>query len=94
MAHIGRSKVESNVPKLGESDIEAANSLELQDAPLSKLLTKGPGGGELVGKDDLWNCLFRQKPAARPQVSEDAEEVEVQTARFRGASAAEERILM
>ena len=74
---------------MDEGDIEAANSMELQDAPLVKLLAKGPGGGEVVEKEDLWNCLFGQKPAARRPVEE---EMEMQTARFLGAEAAEERM--
>ena len=45
-----------------ERQLDAANTLELQQAPLSRLLNKGPGGGEMVGQEDLWNCLFRQKP--------------------------------
>jgi len=45
-----------------ERQIDAANTLELQQAPLSRLLNKGSGGGEMVGQEDLWNCLFRQKP--------------------------------
>jgi E3 ubiquitin-protein ligase SHPRH len=44
----------------GEAAIDAANSLELQQAPLTKLLVqKGKeGGGELVANADLWACLF------------------------------------
>ncbi len=65
MAHIGNpspSKMddEAEQGKTAESDIEAANSLELQ-APLSKLLTKESRGGEMVKEDDLWDCLFRQR---------------------------------
>lgn len=41
-----------------EKSLDAANSLEMQATPLSKLLTKDPSGGEVVGKDDLWTCLF------------------------------------
>ena len=48
-------------PKMGtEAAVEAANSLELQQAPLGKLLVHGRGQGEVVAKDDLWNCLFGQ----------------------------------
>ena len=50
-------------PTILESKIEAANSLEIQQAPLSRLLTKGSGGGELVARDDLWDCLFHRKTA-------------------------------
>ncbi|KAG2025657.1 hypothetical protein GB937_002376 [Aspergillus fischeri] len=43
---------------LTETAIDSANSLEVQDATLAKLMTKGTAGGELVKKDDLWQCLF------------------------------------
>ncbi|MCJ1471859.1 hypothetical protein MMC13_000500 [Lambiella insularis] len=88
LAHIGRSVQKSASSDLGEDDLEAANSLELQEAPLSKLLTKGPGGGEMVEKEDLWNCLFQQRLATKVIVSEEAERV---ASRFLGASASEER---
>ena len=71
-----------------ESTIEAANSMELQDAPLAKLLAKGPGGGELVDQADLWNCLFHQKTMSRLQVSHDAEK---EVTRHLRAEAAEKR---
>lgn len=50
-----------------ESNIEAANTLELE-TPISNLLTKGSGGGEMVSNDDLWNCLFHQKPETLVQM--------------------------
>ncbi|RMZ88239.1 hypothetical protein DV736_g4526, partial [Chaetothyriales sp. CBS 134916] len=56
---------------LQENAIDLANSLELQAADLSKLMTSGKGGGELVAKQDLWQCLFgtsRQREAVmRPE---------------------------
>ena len=73
-----------------ESKIEAANSLELRDAPLAKLLTKGPGGGEMVDKADLWNCLFRTKAVSRTQGDEEVE-AERAVTRYLGAEAAEGR---
>ncbi len=42
-----------------EAEIEAANSLELQQAgSLKNLVAKGRSSGEIVDKADLWNCLF------------------------------------
>lgn len=41
-----------------EGAIDAANSLALQSANLSRLLTSGRNGGEVVGPNDLWQCLF------------------------------------
>ncbi|EME80438.1 uncharacterized protein MYCFIDRAFT_198667 [Pseudocercospora fijiensis CIRAD86] len=43
---------------LQENAIDAANSEELQSAPLTKLLVAGKSGGEMVANDDLWQCLF------------------------------------
>ena len=54
-----------------EAAVDAANSLELQQAPLSKLLVKGKGQGEMVAKDDLWSCLFGH--ASRAQGSANGE---------------------
>jgi len=90
LAHIGRSGHKGVISKLEEDDIEAANSLELQDAHLSKLLTKGQGGGEMVDKEDLWNCLFGQKGVSKAPVLEEAER---EATKFLGASAAEERAI-
>lgn len=45
-----------------ESEIDAANSMELQQAaPLKRLLAKGQVGGELVDQADLWACLFSHR---------------------------------
>lgn len=43
---------------LQENAIDAANSMELQAADLSRLLTSGRNGGEVVDHEDLWACLF------------------------------------
>ena len=43
---------------LQENAIDAANSMELQAADLTRLLTSGKTGGEVVDKEDLWGCLF------------------------------------
>lgn len=44
--------------KVLERDLEEANNIEIQQAPLSKLLAKGKSGGEFVDREDLWKCLF------------------------------------
>ena len=58
---------------LPENAIDAANSEEMQSAPLSKLLVAGKGGGELVGNDDLWQCLFGKPQAATAKPSVEME---------------------
>ncbi|OKL64331.1 hypothetical protein UA08_00027 [Talaromyces atroroseus] len=75
---------------LHETAIESANSLEIQQANLGKLLATGSaGGGELVGKDDLWQCLFgngqkRTSPEQNPGALREVD-------RFLRGEAAEKR---
>lgn len=49
---------EALIQDLTETAIDSANSMELQDASLTNLMTSGASGGEMVKKDDLWQCLF------------------------------------
>ena len=91
MAHMSKSAgggSETKEVDVSENSIDLANSLELQDAPFSKLLTKGSGGGEVVEKGDLWNCLFKSKPKMHAPL---ADEVEMEVSRSLGADAAEAR---
>ncbi len=109
MEHIGQAilsktqkkgKGKAKEPTLDEIDIldtnlEEANSMELQQASLTNLLAKGATGGEMVGKEDLWECLFgsvrvkdrrRSKATGNRQLGLDQEMI-----RHLGAEAAEER---
>ncbi|GAB7359482.1 hypothetical protein MBLNU230_g6128t1 [Neophaeotheca triangularis] len=43
---------------LNQNALDAADSAELQSAPLTKLLDAGKTGGEHVQEGDLWTCLF------------------------------------
>ena len=45
-----------------ENQIDAANTMELEQTALGKVLAKGSSGGEVVGKEDLWDCLFQNRP--------------------------------
>ena len=71
LEHMGRSKSTdgrsgTTTPMLQEKTLDAANSAELQAAPLKQLLRKR-GDGEIVQVDDLWQCLFgKQKKVAKP----------------------------
>nr|POE48401.1 putative atp-dependent helicase irc20 [Quercus suber] len=56
----GEDKFRATTPGLPEDVLDVANSAELQSAPLAKLLVAGKGDGEMVGKDDLWKCLFKK----------------------------------
>ncbi|KAK5122434.1 hypothetical protein LTR85_004018 [Meristemomyces frigidus] len=83
----GKSRSTTPGP-LQENAIEAANSEEMQSAPISKLLVAGKGGGELVRNDDLWQCLFgkTQKAVAKPSV-----ELQAEVGRHLGLEAAQQR---
>ena len=62
LEHMGRnasSRSGSATPALQEKTLDAANSMELEAAPLKQLLGK-KGDGEVVLADDLWTCLFKK----------------------------------
>ena len=102
LAHISSSSSSSTVaagapppqyrattpPSLQESAIDAANSMEMERAPISKMLVQGKGSGEMVDKDDLWSCLFR-KPRRRQE--EVSAQLEGEVGRYLRADAAERR---
>lgn len=55
----GKGKQKELTPgELLDTNIEEANSMELQQASLTGLLAKGGKGGEMIEKEDLWDCLF------------------------------------
>ncbi|KAL8658126.1 MAG: hypothetical protein Q9226_001245 [Calogaya cf. arnoldii] len=58
MRHIGKT----SQCGVMDSQIEAADTLELEGAALGKLLSSSRSGGEVVDKGDLWHCLFRHSP--------------------------------
>ena len=91
-ARVAASK--ESTPELADRNIEVANSLELEQAPLAKLLTKDKEGGEFVGNEDLWECLFgNRKGVGEASVVAAAEErLDREVARHFGAEAAEARI--
>ncbi|KAH7062432.1 DEAD box-containing helicase-like transcription factor/DNA repair protein [Macrophomina phaseolina] len=88
----GKSRSGSSTPVLQERALDAANSLEMQQAPISKLLVQKKGGGEVVSKDDVWSCLFGGEGRQRRAKGVSAtSEVEVEVGRFLRAEAAEDR---
>ncbi|RFU80897.1 snf2 family helicase atpase [Trichoderma arundinaceum] len=61
MEHMGRNlkgKSKESTPELLDANIEEANTLELEQAALSKLMSKDRSAGEMVDQSDLWECLF------------------------------------
>ncbi|RYP77073.1 hypothetical protein DL771_001363 [Monosporascus sp. 5C6A] len=54
----GKGKSKESTPEISDLNLEAANSMELQQAALSKMMNKDRQLGEVVDKNDLWECLF------------------------------------
>lgn len=93
MEHMGRSlkgKSKESTPELLDTNLEAANSKELEEAPLSKLMGKG-SAGERVDKGDLWECLFGHVSRSNQVVHDDQIRNDPAVRGFLAAEAAEER---
>ena len=93
MEHMGRTqneKSKQSTPELLDVNLEAANSIELEHASLSKLMSKGKTAGEAVDKGDLWDCLFGHVVRSR-SVDEDRLRNDPTVRGFLAAEAAEER---
>ncbi|KAL9006711.1 MAG: hypothetical protein Q9188_000585 [Gyalolechia gomerana] len=93
MTHVGKPEYRKASSETGQAEemegqIEAANTVELEAAPLGKLLSSGTSGGEMVDKEDLWSCLFRQKPVQNRAISST---VEREVGRHLRAAAADKR---
>ncbi|KAE8147027.1 putative SNF2 family helicase/ATPase [Aspergillus avenaceus] len=78
----------TTVEELTEAAIDSANSLEIQDAALSKLMVRGASGGEHVNKDDLWQCLFGHMTKRK---ADNSGHPNSEVARFLRGEAAEQR---
>ena len=89
MSQIQAHRSEANGQSPLESQLEAANTLELEQTPVSDLLSKGSSGGELVRSEDLWRCLFSSRPSQQGKTSHEAQMAVTQ---HLGADAAEARI--
>ncbi|KAF2185097.1 hypothetical protein K469DRAFT_665964 [Zopfia rhizophila CBS 207.26] len=92
LEHMGRRRNAESVSRSGtatpavqENALDAANSMEMEAAPLKQLLRK-KGDGEIVQVDDLWNCLF-----GKPRKQQRAV-LEREVGRHLRAEAAEQRI--
>jgi E3 ubiquitin-protein ligase SHPRH len=90
----GKGKERDDTPaELMDTKFEEANSRELQDARLAGLLAKGGKGGEVVAKEDLWDCLFGKKTRAGKSLASHGLRDDVVVARELRAGAAESRIV-
>jgi len=88
--------VTPHVAGLQENAIDVANSMELQAADLSKLLTAGKSGGEMVDQEDLWPCLFgrvkKRDPVMGLALPADTQPANGEIGRFLRADAVERRM--
>jgi len=86
MAHLNGNDKEG----IDETTIDSANSMELQNTALSKIIAGGASGGEIVKKDDLWQCLFgnlsKNKGSGHHSMGADSE-----VGKFLRAEAAKQR---
>ena len=93
LAHVGDLRATGRNLQDGqgalESQIEAVDTCELEQTPLSYLFTKGSSGGELVRKEDLWGCLFSSRPG---QIGGASVEAQREMTRHLGAEAADARV--
>jgi E3 ubiquitin-protein ligase SHPRH len=74
MEHMGRNlkgKSKESTPELLDANLEAANTMEMQQAHLTKLMGKGNILGEAVDKNDLWACLFGRTNRQGQQARDD-----------------------
>lgn len=76
MEHMGQNskgKSKESTPEVQEPTLEAANTLELEQAHLNQLMSRDKNAGEAVATDDLWECLFGR--VSRRITSSVAEEI-------------------
>lgn len=57
LAHLGADRQNDKSKEITAEEVEAASMKEAQKARLDELMNQG-GSGEVVQKDDLWECLF------------------------------------
>lgn len=92
----GKGKAQQGQQPPSEADeddemLEAANSMELEHASLSKLMARGKRQGEAVDKADLWECLFGTAATTFTRRSNNNNNPGTAIRGFLAAEAAEER---
>ncbi|KAF5626630.1 hypothetical protein F25303_11053 [Fusarium sp. NRRL 25303] len=95
MEHMGRvnkGKSKESTPELLDANIEAANTLELEQASLSRLMSKDKSAGENVEENDLWECLFGHIARKDTGPEKDIRLQEKAVMGYLAAEAAEERM--
>ncbi|KAF9775920.1 hypothetical protein IL306_005917 [Fusarium sp. DS 682] len=95
MEHMGRTnkgKSKESTPELLDANIEAANTLELEQASLSRLMSKDKSAGENVEENDLWECLFGHVGRKDNEPEKDTRLQEKAVMGYLATEAAEERM--
>ncbi|KAF4455255.1 hypothetical protein F53441_2405 [Fusarium austroafricanum] len=95
MEHMGRTnkgKSKESTPELLDASIEAANTLELEQASLSRLMSKDRLAGENVEENDLWECLFGRVAHKDNEPKRDSRLQEQAVMGYLAAEAAEGRM--
>ncbi|KAK7409677.1 hypothetical protein QQX98_008120 [Neonectria punicea] len=95
MEHMGRNtkgKSLESTPELLDANIEAANTLELEQAALSRLMSKDKTAGEMVDRSDLWECLFGHIARQSKAPGRDTRLQEQAVMGYLAAEAAEQRM--
>jgi E3 ubiquitin-protein ligase SHPRH len=87
---------EASHVNISEDNLEVANSMELQHANLPRLMDKDIRLGEVVDKNDLWDCLFghvaQEDAAEKAAISSDPRFEDRAVIGFLAGRAAEERL--
>jgi len=94
MDHMGRQdkgKSKESTPELLDASIEAANTLEMEQASLSKLMSKDRMAGEMVDGNDLWECLFGHVSPSQLRARQDERLEDATVVGFLAGEAAEAR---
>ncbi|KAM0335736.1 hypothetical protein ACHAQA_000786 [Verticillium albo-atrum] len=86
-----KGKSKESTPDVLEPTLEAANTLEMEQASLSKLMSKDRSAGEAVDKEDLWECLFGHVARMANTEARDGRSENPAVMGFLAAEAAEER---
>ncbi|KAK8857190.1 E3 ubiquitin-protein ligase [Apiospora arundinis] len=89
-----KGKSKEATPEVSDLNLEAANSMELQQAALSKLMSKDKQLGEVVDQNDVWECLFghvAQKAAEATSAAQDERFENPAVMRFLAGEAAQAR---
>jgi E3 ubiquitin-protein ligase SHPRH len=88
----GKGKSKQSTPEILDANLEEANTLELEQAALSRLMSKDRTAGEMVQKSDLWECLFGHVMRGQQTSQQDSRFQEQAVMGYLAADAADARI--